>query len=216
MQVETAKAIGTICPKCKTKMKIPVPEKAGLLPVTCPVAECRHQFKVSITPEIIQKLYDKKPEQQQQSQSQQQPQQQPQQQGTSSPPTEKQKEPVSTPTEPRKMGGVSGAVLAQKRPFLLPDKIYRLREGANTIGRENTDMPSDIMVKDSTVSRRSVTITVERMPNSRFKYFVTVNKSLNPVYVNGKEYPQGSSFELKVGDSFQLGLTRFTLKPEKQ
>lgn len=216
MQIETTKMIGTACPKCKTKMKIPVPMKAGLLPVTCPNGECGHLFKVNISQEIIQKLYGDTTAQQQSQQQQSQISSQEQVADVSSSSTTGQKESVSMLTEPHKMGGVAGAVLAQKRPLFLPDRIYRLKEGSNTIGRDNADMPSDIMVKDKTVSRRSVTITVERMPNDRFKYFVTVNKTLNPVYVNGKAYPQGSSFELKVGDTFQLGLTRFTLKPKKK
>lgn len=210
MQIKTAKTIGTVCPKCKTKMRLPVPPKAGLLAVTCPNSECGNQFKVNITTEIIQKLHEEEAKQQSQTSSQEQA------ADVSSASANKQEEPVSTPTEPHKMGGISGAVLVQKRCIFLPNKTYRLREGANTIGRKNKDTPSDIMVNDKTVSRRSVTITVERMPNNLLKYFVTVNKSLNPVFVNGTPYPQGSSFELKVGDKFQLGLTHFCLKPEKK
>ncbi len=90
---------------------------------------------------------------------------------------------------------------------------YTLSEGSNIIGRTDKSEPSDIQIKDSYVSRRSVNIEVsESGEGYHFKFKVL--RAANPVYVNGHEHDEGTSIYLNDGDTIRLGSTklRFVLE----
>lgn len=91
-----------------------------------------------------------------------------------------------------------GNVFCRKK-FILP-------KGNTIIGRKDPDYPSDIEFKDDKMSRRSVTISVTHEDKGWF-FKLTVNKAMNPVYVNNSELAQGESVFLRYGSSIQLGKT---------
>jgi DNA-directed RNA polymerase subunit RPC12/RpoP len=97
---------------------------------------------------------------------------------------------------------------------LLSRKSYCLKEGNNWIGRWDVDEPSDIMVKDDYMSRRSACIEVIRKNGeSLFKF--TVKRSTNPVKVNGKEIESEQCIYLNYDDSIEMGNTTFFVKKGK-
>jgi len=203
VQVNTSKVVGARCPSCHSKMKLALPSKAGRLVVTCP--SCKKQFYQDIPQSIIDKYY---PKQEEEKKAEEDASSQDNTKGNG------QGQQEHKTTDPRIHYGSSAAILVMKR-LLLPDKKFKLRVGANTIGRTDEEQSSDIMVNDRTMSRQSATITVQQLAENQYKYFFTVNHCTNPVLVNGKESAAGSSFELLIGDEFQLGLTKFVLKPAK-
>ena len=85
-------------------------------------------------------------------------------------------------------------------------KKYVLDEGKTVVGRNDQDAPSDIELKDKTVSRRSVEIDVTQKDGGYFFKF-TVMRAANPVYVNYKEIGLNESIYLTYGDVIQLGQT---------
>ena len=133
--------------------------------------------------------------QQAQAQSQQQvqaQQAQAQQQKRSIKPTDS----IENWTAEGKAGGRKAKVVVTrtKMIFMKEHKEYDLKIGVNVIGRADAMSPSDIMIEDDmTVSRRSVSITVEASGGS-YRYWFEVLKSTNPVLVNGKRHAVGESF----------------------
>ncbi len=94
-------------------------------------------------------------------------------------------------------------------------KTYVLKEGVNYIGRADDDEPSDVSIKDSCASRRSVKIEV--IPGNRGNSFkLTVENATNPVLVNRQVQNVGSSFFLNFGDTIVLGNTTLTFKEAKK
>lgn len=93
-------------------------------------------------------------------------------------------------------------------------KSYLLHEGVNYIGRNDSEIPSDVNIDDGYVSRRSILIEVERGPKG-FNYKLTVKKCTNPVLVNGKEQEVGNSIYLNYGDTILVGNTTLTFKSGK-
>ena len=93
---------------------------------------------------------------------------------------------------------------------------YVLSKGSNTIGREDEEEPSDIQLKDSYVSRRSIDIEVLDS-ESGYLFKLTVRKATNPVYINGQEHDEGTSIYLNDGDTIHLGSKklRFALEDKK-
>lgn len=93
---------------------------------------------------------------------------------------------------------------------------YMLKLGCNTIGRYDEDCPSDIQLKDSYVSRKSVEIYVAESPQG-YTFMLSVKKATNPIYVNGHEHEEGTSVYLNNGDTIVLGSTklRFCLEERK-
>ncbi len=81
-----------------------------------------------------------------------------------------------------------------------------------TIGRKDKDEPSDISINDDYVSRRSVEIIPEVKDNGKVLYKFTINRTSNPVYVNGREMKVGESMYLNFGDKIKLGKTTLTFK----
>lgn len=146
-----------------------------------------------------------------QPQQQAQPQQaQAQQQKRSIKPTEG----IENWTAEGKAGGRIAKVVVTrtKMLFMKERKEYDLKIGVNVIGRADAMSPSDIMIEDDmTVSRRSVSITVEASGGS-YRYWFEVLKSTNPVLVNGKRHAVGESFVVEPGTKFVLGRTKLSIE----
>ena len=103
-------------------------------------------------------------------------------------------------------------VTRTKMIFMKERKEYDLKIGVNVIGRADAMSPSDIMIEDDmTVSRRSVSITVEASGGS-YRYWCEVLKSTNPVLVNGKRHAVGESFVVEPGTKFVLGRTKLSIE----
>lgn len=103
-------------------------------------------------------------------------------------------------------------VTRTKMIFMKEHKEYDLKIGVNVIGRADAMSPSDIMIEDDmTVSRRSVSITVEASGGS-YRYWFEVLKSTNPVLVNGKRHAVGESFVIEPGTKFVLGRTKLSIE----
>ena len=103
-------------------------------------------------------------------------------------------------------------VTRTKMLFMKEHKEYDLKIGVNVIGRADAMSPSDIMIEDDmTVSRRSVSITVEASGGS-YRYWFEVLKSTNPVLVNGKRHAVGESFVVEPGTKFVLGRTKLSIE----
>lgn len=103
-------------------------------------------------------------------------------------------------------------VTRTKMLFMKERKEYDLKIGVNVIGRADAMSPSDIMIEDDmTVSRRSVSITVEASGGS-YRYWFEVLKSTNPVFVNGKRHAVGESFVVEPGTKFVLGRTKLSIE----
>lgn len=144
---------------------------------------------------------------QQQAQSQQA---QAQQQKRSIKPTEG----IENWTAEGKAGGRIAKIVVTrtKMIFMKEHKEYDLKIGVNVIGRADAMSPSDIMIEDDmTVSRRSVSITVEASGGS-YRYWFEVLKSTNPVLVNGKRHAVGESFVVEPGTKFVLGRTKLSIE----
>lgn len=144
---------------------------------------------------------------QQQAQSQQA---QAQQQKRSIKPTEG----IENWTAEGKAGGRIAKIVVTrtKMIFMKERKEYDLKIGVNVIGRADAMSPSDIMIEDDmTVSRRSVSITVEASGGS-YRYWFEVLKSTNPVLVNGKRHAVGESFVVEPGTKFVLGRTKLSIE----
>ena len=151
--------------------------------------------------------------QQAQAQSQQQvqaQQAQAQQQKRSIKPTDS----IENWTAEGKAGGRIAKVVVTrtKMIFMKEHKEYDLKIGVNVIGRADAMSPSDIMIEDDmTVSRRSVSITVEASGGS-YRYWFEVLKSTNPVLVNGKRHAVGESFVVEPGTKFVLERTKLSIE----
>ena len=103
-------------------------------------------------------------------------------------------------------------VTRTKMIFMKEHKEYDRKIGVNVIGRADAMSPSDIMIEDDmTVSRRSVSITVEASGGS-YRYWFEVLKSTNPVLVNGKRHAVGESFVVEPGTKFVLGRTKLSIE----
>ena len=103
-------------------------------------------------------------------------------------------------------------VTRTKMIFMKEHKEYDLKIGVNVIGRADAMSPSDIMIEDDmTVSRRSVSITVEASGGS-YRYWFEVLKSTKPVLVNGKRHAVGESFVVEPGTKFVLGRTKLSIE----
>lgn len=146
----------------------------------------------------------------QQAQAQPQQQVQAQQQKRSIKPTDS----IENWTAEGKAGGRIAKVVVTrtKMIFMKEHKEYDLKIGVNVIGRADAMSPSDIMIEDDmTVSRRSVSITVEASGGT-YRYWFEVLKSTNPVLVNGKRHAVGESFVVEPGTKFVLGRTKLSIE----
>lgn len=90
---------------------------------------------------------------------------------------------------------------------------YILKHGNNTIGRKVKGSKCDVLINDPTVSENTANILV-REEDQGYAFKLNIIRSTWPVFVNGKEFSDGSSIYLNNGDIIRLGQTnlRFTLK----
>ncbi len=91
-------------------------------------------------------------------------------------------------------------------------KQYILRIGKNYVGRRDNENPSNLSLKDEYASAKSICIDVNKTVRG-YTFHLTVEHATNPVLINGKEQPEGSSFDLNYGDTIKLGNTTLSFKP---
>ena len=229
--------VNAACPYCGKSVKFYMPLKPGVLSFTCPTAGCGKQFRVQVTEAMLLQANPATPKPQQPNPQPQQPQPQPQAQQTQTQPkqqvqpkaqqvqsqqaqAQQQKRSIK-PTdsienwmaEGKAGGRIAKVVVTRtKMVFMRERKEYDLKIGVNVIGRADAMSPSDIMIEDDmTVSRRSVSITVEASGGS-YRYWFEVLKSTNPVLVNGKRHAVGESFVVEPGTKFVLGRTKLSIE----
>lgn len=229
--------VNAACPYCGNSVKFYMPLKPGVLSFTCPTAGCGKQFRVQVTEAMLLQANPATPKPQQPNPQPQQPQPQPQAQQTQTQPkqqvqpkaqqvqsqqaqAQQQKRSIK-PTdsienwmaEGKAGGRIAKVVVTRtKMIFMKERKEYDLKIGVNVIGRADAMSPSDIMIEDDmTVSRRSVSITVEASGGS-YRYWFEVLKSTNPVLVNGKRHAVGESFVVEPGTKFVLGRTKLSIE----
>lgn len=229
--------VNAACPYCGNSVKFYMPLKPGVLSFTCPAAGCGKQFRVQVTEAMLLQANPAASKPQQPNPQPQQPQPQPQAQQTPTQPkqqsqpkaqqvqsqqaqAQQQKRSIK-PTdsienwmaEGKAGGRIAKIVVTRtKMVFMKERKEYDLKIGVNVIGRADAMSPSDIMIEDDmTVSRRSVSITVEASGGS-YRYWFEVLKSTNPVLVNGKRHAVGESFVVEPGTKFVLGRTKLSIE----
>lgn len=229
--------VNAACPYCGNSVKFYMPLKPGVLSFTCPTAGCGKQFRVQVTEAMLLQANPAAPKPQQPKPQPQQPQLQPQAQQTQAQPkqqsqpkaqqvqsqqaqAQQQKRSIK-PTdsienwmaEGKAGGRIAKVVVTRTKMIFMKDrKEYDLKIGVNVIGRADAMSPSDIMIEDDmTVSRRSVSITVEASGGS-YRYWFEVLKSTNPVLVNGKRHAVGESFVVEPGTKFVLGRTKLSIE----
>ena len=229
--------VNAACPYCGNSVKFYMPLKPGVLSFTCPTAGCGKQFRVQVTEAMLLQANPAAPKPQQPNPQPQQPKPQPQAQQTQTQPkqqvqpkaqqvqsqqaqAQQQKRSIK-PTdsienwmaEGKAGGRIAKVVVTRtKMVFMKERKEYDLKIGVNVIGRADAMSPSDIMIEDDmTVSRRSVSITVEASGGS-YRYWFEVLKSTNPVLVNGKRHAVGESFVVEPGTKFVLGRTKLSIE----
>lgn len=229
--------VNAACPYCGNSVKFYMPLKPGVLSFTCPAAGCGKQFRVQVTEAMLLQANPAATKPQQPNPHQQQPQPQPQAQQPQAHPKQqvhtqaqqvqsqqqqaqqqkrsiKPTEGIENWTAEGKAGGRIAKVVVTrtKMIFMKEHKEYDLKIGVNVIGRADAMSPSDIMIEDDmTVSRRSVSITVEASGGS-YRYWFEVLKSTNPVLVNGKRHAVGESFVVEPGTKFVLGRTKLSIE----
>ena len=229
--------VNAACPYCGNSVKFYMPLKPGVLSFTCPTAGCGKQFRVQVTEAMLLQANPAAPKPQQPNPQPQQPQPQPQAQQTPTQPKQqvqpkaqqvqsqqaqaqqqkrsiKPTDSIENWTAEGKTGGrIAKIVVTRTKMLFMKDrKEYDLKIGVNVIGRADAMSPSDIMIEDDmTVSRRSVSITVEASGGS-YRYWFEVLKSTNPVLVNGKRHAVGESFVVEPGTKFVLGRTKLSIE----
>ena len=229
--------VNAACPYCGNSVKFYMPLKPGVLSFTCPAAGCGKQFRVQVTEAMLLQANPAAPKPQQPNPQPQQPQPQSQAQQTQAQPKQqvqpkaqqvqsqqaqaqqqkrsiKPTDSIENWTAEGKAGGRIAKVVVTrtKMLFMKERKEYDLKIGVNVIGRADSMSPSDIMIEDDmTVSRRSVSITVEASGGS-YRYWFEVLKSTNPVLVNGKRHAVGESFVVEPGTKFVLGRTKLSIE----
>lgn len=229
--------VNAACPYCGNSVKFYMPLKPGVLSFTCPTAGCGKQFRVQVTEAMLLQANPAAPKPQQPNPQPQQPKPQPQAQQTQTQPKQqvqpkaqqvqsqqaqaqqqkrsiKPTDSIENWTAEGKAGGRIAKVVVTrtKMVFMRERKEYDLKIGVNVIGRADAMSPSDIMIEDDmTVSRRSVSITVEASGGS-YRYWFEVLKSTNPVLVNGKRHAVGESFVVEPGTKFVLGRTKLSIE----
>lgn len=83
-------------------------------------------------------------------------------------------------------------------------KQYDLCIGKNYVGRKNDVNPSHLSFKDEYASAKSFCIDVNKTVRG-YTFHLTVINASNPVKVNKKDMPVGSSFDLIEGDIIEFG-----------
>lgn len=183
------------CPKCKAENIVNIPQEPAKLVLVCRNEQCKQKFVLPVTEKLINAAYKKNEKKDTQQQEQQ----------ASIPPTD--------PTFNTSFGTSNkmACIIKKKRKFWQKDQSFALHVGDNIIGRETADSTADIAISDdSTVSRQSLKITVEKS-GSIYKYVLTVVNAKNPVYVNDVVWEVGTSQYVDAGTSIVLGQTKLML-----
>lgn len=176
--------LACICPHCHATLKIAKPQKAGKYKLRC--RYCDKLFAVSISP------------------------------GASHPQTvagsdSVQAKPVHVEVN-RKLLAIGG-LIEKKKGFFHRSALHPLKVGLQYIGRKDTLMPSDIMLSDPTVSRRSVSVNVVKASDNDVpQYLLTVLRAKNPVMVDNFPVKEGESVYLSIGSALVLGQTTLILQ----
>lgn len=205
-----------MCPKCGRPVMI-MAEKEGFTSYPC-----KHCFTKVIVKGVTRDKINPKPaadRQQTQPQQSQQPKQPQQSEQTVQVKTENRQPANSQTPQPKpKTERFRGHKVKSNARIvwggLISRKSCDLHEGENWIGRWNAEEPSDIMVKDQYMSRRSVVIEVIRQ-NDEFLFKFTVKRCSNPVSVNGKKIEEGQSIYLNFEDRIEMGDTMLFFKKAK-
>lgn len=199
-----------MCPKCGRPVML-MPEKEGFN--TFPCKHCETAVIVKCV--TIDKIKPKQPQTTEK-----------QEQQSVSPATEvkDQKRPENQQTEPQpapkpkteRIGGRAKVKVNARIVWggLISRKSYNLREGDNWIGRWNAEEPSDIMVKDDFMSRRSAVVNVIRQ-NNEYLFKFTVKRATNSVKVNGKIIEEEQAIYLNYEDRIEMGNTTLFVKKAK-
>ncbi len=104
--------------------------------------------------------------------------------------------------------------LVHVRPLWLSTH-YPLPIGEHTIGRYDHERPSTISIKgDSSMSRRSISITASISKDEGFRYLLRVLSATNPVSHAGHMLAEGEEIYLNFGDEIRLGGTLFRFVPD--
>ena len=193
--------ISANCTHCGRPVKFYLPDNPGILKFTCKNPECGKLFGVNIPKELIDKLLANNPTNQDSNLKNE----------------DSKEEGHKTEVIINSGGGATLAnsricsIIKKKRGLFDSTKIFPLKRGENIIGRKDPDIHSDIEIDDSTISRRSITITVEEKGNS-YKYRFKVNKCTNPVFVDGVEKELNIEYYIDPGAKIKLGKTTLELK----
>lgn len=208
------------CTHCGKQVKFYVPDKPGVLKFTCKNPECGNVFGVNVPKELIDKINPDKTQKQENKPVEKEGNQTDEGTVVEDSPKVKDTSKEEGPKTEVIFHGGGGATLAnsricsiikKKRGLFDSTKIFPLKRGENIIGRKDHDIHSDIEIDDSTISRRSITITVEEKGNS-YKYRFKVNKCTNPVYVNGVIKELNIEYYIDPGAKITLGKTTLELK----
>ena len=213
--------ITAACCHCGTEIQFYLPEKAGVIRLTCKNPLCGKPFAVKINEKIITlgnspKTAESDAKQNAQGtpheQSQQEEVKHNDQDATQFDEVEHEKtEPIHKPKDSALPHAI--AHLKQPRGLFRRDLVYPLSLGENTIGRKDASKPSKIMIEgDSTVSRRSISITVTERDGEYEYLFTLLSKPKNRILVDGKEYTEPpASFVIYPGAEIKLGRTQLIL-----
>lgn len=106
------------------------------------------------------------------------------------------------------------AKIVHVRPLWLSTH-YPLPIGEHTIGRYDHEKPSTISIKgDSSMSRRSISITASISKDEGFRYLLRVLNATNPVSHAGHMLTEGEEIYLNFGDEIRLGGTLLRFVPD--
>ena len=200
--------ISANCTHCGRPVKFYLPDNPGILKFTCKNPECGKLFGVNIPKELIDKLLANNPTNQDSNLKNEE---------TGKENENSKEKDHKTEVIINSGGGATLAntricsIIKKKRGLFDSTKIFPLKRGENIIGRKDPDIHSDIEIDDATISRRSITITVEEKGNS-YKYRFKVNKCTNPVYVDGIEKELNIEYYIDPGAKIKLGKTTLELK----
>jgi len=89
-------------------------------------------------------------------------------------------------------------------------KQFRLKEGANTVGRASKEGKADIQIEDAYVSRLHATLQIEKRED---KIYISIEdaKSTNGTYNKQKtRLKPGLKYPFLVDDYFIIGLTKIS------
>jgi len=110
--------------------------------------------------------------------------------------------------DPERVNKKQGKLVHVRPLWLSVD--YALPLGVHTIGRADMEQPSSISIKgDSSMSRRSASITATMNSDEGFRYRLKVLNATNPVIHCGRALTEGEEVYLNFGDEIRMGHTLF-------